>query len=148
MSAGEPMTATDLDELERLRAEATQGEWIDGERLDWCAAIPHEEHADIYRVVDGENRNIACATFGAADAAYVVALVNAAPDLFAELRRLREREAAWREAMPECDHAICDRKATRWSDVGGRNFCDEHGEDWGGGFDDLPWAALLREEKP
>jgi len=75
----------DLDRLERLLAAATPGPWINGERIEECASLG-AEHADIYRVTEDGNCNVACATFSAADAELVCELRNAASELIALLR--------------------------------------------------------------
>lgn len=82
-----------LDDLERLLIAATPGPWLNGGRImpeDGCQSLTSEEHADIYRVTENGNRNIACATFSAADADLVVALVNSAPELIVHMRAMRE----------------------------------------------------------
>lgn len=90
------LTDAELAELERLEKAATKGPRINGERIlpeDNCQALSCEEHADIYRVTEDGNCNVACATFDAWDAALVVAARNALPSLIAELRAARERIA-------------------------------------------------------
>ncbi len=93
----EPTPTFDLERLKALRAKATQGEWLNGERImpdDRCDALRYEEHADIYRVTEDGNCNIACATFDAGDADFVVALVNAFPAMVEELERLRRTDGS------------------------------------------------------
>lgn len=90
------LSPAELDELERLVAAATDGPWINGERIlaeEGCIALQVEDHADIYRVTEDGNCNVACATFEQQDADCVVALRNAAPSLLAMARehaKLRE----------------------------------------------------------
>jgi hypothetical protein len=92
--------------------------------MDACAAVA-EEHADIYRDTLDCAQTIACATFDAADAEYVVALVNAHEAMAEELREARdyaeqlkrriergnaERDTIRDETIDECA-AVCDRQA-------------------------------------
>ena len=79
-----------LCELELLHLAATPTPWVNGERLGSCVAV-NEEHADIYWVSEGENCNVACATFQPSDAAFVVAAVNSIDDLLREVRELRAK---------------------------------------------------------
>jgi hypothetical protein len=90
----------DLESLEALRAEATSGEWEheardgrddDGEFVIESAilAVPADGLSDTVVTFDGLTRH--------ADAALIVALVNAFPAMAAELRALRDVAAAARE---------------------------------------------------
>jgi len=82
------MTSNDIVRLRELLRAATPTPWINGERVDECAAV-NESHADIYHVSEGENCTVGCATFSPADAELVVAAVNALPELLDELEKLR-----------------------------------------------------------
>jgi len=83
---------TDIDKLETLRAAATQGPFVH--------VPPPQGYSTgfIGYYVEHEGRRLR-AEFPAneADDAYTVELLNAAPALLAELRRLRAIEAAARE---------------------------------------------------
>lgn len=82
---------TDIDKLETLRVAATQGPF------EHVTPPPGYSFGFIGYYVEHEGKQLR-GEFPAKDAddAYTVALLNAAPALFAEIRRLRAiEEAAW-----------------------------------------------------
>lgn len=89
-------TPTDLNELDRLRAAATQGEWI---------AEPDEPRGimcgDFYitQCYRSPGRNVDRS--GQSNRDLIVALVNAYPAMAAELRELRAREESRCTAQKE-----------------------------------------------
>jgi hypothetical protein len=119
------MTAPiDLADLERLEREATPAPWLNGERIlpeDNCIALQAEEHADIYRVTEDGNCNVACATFQPSDAQFIVVLRNAFPAIRDEIHRLRARNLALYKslrlvAIDECDGVgTCSRCDGHWT---------------------------------
>ena len=83
---------TDLDELERLYAAATKGPWRLRDEMTVTtvvADIPHG-HLPTVSVLNFNSKS----TRKLRDATCVVAIANAFPALAAELRALRELEAA------------------------------------------------------
>jgi hypothetical protein len=83
---------TDIDKLEQLRAAATPGEWREVRGEIWG-----EELFDQYAVV-APTDDCGC-QFERGNAAWLTAIHNAAPELLAELRRLRAIEAAAAKLM-------------------------------------------------
>lgn len=91
----------DLDELERLLATATPGEWaIDGEQSKWGANILQREGALRTFAHFWADSGSACD-----NARLVVALHNAAPALIAAARREREAREVLTE-MIDCDTCL------------------------------------------
>ena len=92
MSAPEP-TPTMLDELEKLAREATAPPWIVREGRWW-----YGDNAECGHVIEsGISNDEVCGVFdekspSAPDAAYICALVNAAPLLLAAVRAAEEVE--------------------------------------------------------
>jgi hypothetical protein len=86
------VTDIDIDKLETLRAAATQGPFVH------VTPPPGYSFGFIGYYVEHEGRRVR-GEFPANDAddAYTVELLNAAPALIAEVRRLRAIEAAARE---------------------------------------------------
>lgn len=79
----ERLTDADLDELERLSAAATPGEW----RSEWS---PEGNHAALYAPVVG----LIAEVFGPSDADAIRTAHNAVPALVAEVAALREAALA------------------------------------------------------
>jgi hypothetical protein len=99
----------DLDELERLEREATEGPWgvsdFDGA---WCAPVESPVLSRLAGALgnapEGPQRVIGHVDLSAADEALCLALRNAAPELIRQAReveRLRERAQRMREALRE-----------------------------------------------
>jgi hypothetical protein len=87
----EPLSDEQLDELERLTAEATPGPWtanieeeapIGGQSMIGLDGLPDDFPPDMYVYHDRE-------TAPAADLKFIAAARNYMPRLIAELRRLR-----------------------------------------------------------
>jgi hypothetical protein len=79
--------AIDLDELERLAAEATPGPWVIRHGDGW-----YNKHS--YEIEASNESHVAETLYaynGEADAAYITAACNAVPELIAENRALQER---------------------------------------------------------
>ena len=79
------MDKIDLDELERLAAQATPGPW---RMVDARAFVDDED----FEIRNGQH----CISYGTseADASYIVAACNAEPELIARVREL-ERQRDW-----------------------------------------------------
>ncbi len=99
---------TDLDKLERLLKAATPGPWnaqCDGDGGGrgggwWSLRFGSEDQAVAWKVCTGQ------------DAALIVALRNAAPELIAEIRSLKEtvkaaHRAGFQHDMGPCICAVC-----------------------------------------
>jgi hypothetical protein len=115
---------TDLESLEKLLAEATAGPWrtttscaayeycsVEGPEWTVCQVI----YDDDRRPVQGEDDD----GKAIADARLIVALRNAAPELLAELKELRERVVAARadvfeEAAKVCEEYLEYDEAVQW----------------------------------
>lgn len=94
------MTDT-LTELKRLHAEATQGEWqalhtATGRGLDWIVSLRLKPLARILRLPQRDKALEACKAEEAANAALIVAAVNALPHLLACAEALEKCEAQFR----------------------------------------------------
>lgn len=102
------MDTKQLDELEAMHGKATQGEWLRTRIMesDGCPVVPHEDHDDIYRMVDGEASNIACANLGGGDGELIVAMRNALPSLISQAREaiaLRDENERLRAEVAELE---------------------------------------------
>lgn len=86
----------DLDHLEKLNALRTPGEWSTDADADNPPHVIFDEDGEVltYYKPDQPDGDSWGGFESADDARFVVALVNAAPQLLAELRRLRTLEAA------------------------------------------------------
>lgn len=122
----------DLDELDRLHAASTSGEW----RVSTTG--------DVYTRSGMERVGVRYANSWAAegkDITYVVALHNAYPALAAEVRALREVAEAARAFVPICEEThvpdggeepvACGQRATHIDRLNGYDLgpiCTEHAE--------------------
>lgn len=78
-----------LDKLERMEKEATPGEWENCECGN-CGTVWSKEQDVLVAVTDPETHNdIPYTEKYVANAAFIAAVRNAAPELFAEIRVLR-----------------------------------------------------------
>jgi len=87
--------ATDIDELRRLRASGTQGEWH-AHLARWYSSV-------MVNSPDGPSE-IASGELNKADASLICAAVNALPSLLDELARTRAELAAVRERLGMATH--------------------------------------------
>lgn len=89
----------DIEELERLAAQATPGPW---KMVDARAFLDDED----YEIRNGQH----CIGYGTAedDAAYIVAACNAVPELIAENRELRERVRVLEEEGRTLGERLCE----------------------------------------
>lgn len=101
----------DLDELERLAAQATPGPWKEG-RHDMFSIVEGAHAKYIYAnsipvaISTGEEKDCERVL---ADARYIAAACNAVPSLIARVRELeRQREYLARELSSDDDQADCD----------------------------------------
>lgn len=91
----------DIDELERMLAAATPGEWefvaegVKDANATWLWIAPKTWHTRVARVVVYKTQE----DEQEANAALIVALHNSAPALLTEIRELRAENARLREAM-------------------------------------------------
>lgn len=90
------------DELEKLLAAATPGEWS----VCQCVQLEGDTLFQIeVRVKPDVLQCVSIDIAGMEDAAAIVALHNAAPGLIADNRRLAERVRVLERALDECDRA-------------------------------------------
>ena len=92
-SRGAEPLMSDLDRLEALRAAATPGEWTTYPSRSGQPGLVHVKIPDSMHP-----------TAWPADAALIVAAVNALPDLIGRIRELEGREAKLREYFVEPRH--------------------------------------------
>ena len=121
-------TGFDLDEIERLLAAATPGEWAigirDGKRAiagyvgEWIAILPHGHRDGFGCTSDNEllaNRSL------------IVALHNSAPAILTEIRELRAENARLREVVKHYGDTLCEGIGECVGDFCGNLSSDECG---------------------
>jgi hypothetical protein len=106
------VTDIDIDKLETLRAAATQGPFVH------VTPPPGYSFGFIGYYVEYEGERLR-SEFPACDAddAYTVELLNAAPALFAEVRRLRRIEAAARQIERDGMYVTLPILAKHWDEL-------------------------------
>jgi hypothetical protein len=109
---GQPL---DLDTLERAITGMTPGPWVQRKPTHYVSTDAHIGWEHVFKALSDRNRDN--------DAAGIVALVNAAPALIAEMRRLREEVAT---VTAERDKIISD--LDNWCKKIARAFADEEPE--------------------
>lgn len=103
------MDKIDLNELERLAAQATPGPWELG---NWVNCVLHTNPAEYRRTffIPGQPA-LSCSP---QDAAYIVAACNAAPELIARVRELERQRGFFISALKE--NNLCPAKGRCWPD--------------------------------
>lgn len=105
------MNGFDLDEIERLLAAATPGEWefvaeeVKDANATWLWIAPKTWHTRVARVVVYKTQE----DEQEANAALIVAARNSLPTILTEIRELRAENARLREALVrlrDCDWVI------------------------------------------
>lgn len=143
------MTTTfDIDEIERLLAAATPGEWeVDSERSEDCSPKHHDyfigaagsdgKWVTLFDSVNSDQKLIeeeydedyhhAWDVVGKSNAALIVTLHNSAPAMIAELRELRAENARLREVVKHYGDTLCEGIGECVGDFCGNLSSDECG---------------------